>query len=105
MKKIQVIIWYVIFGFCFSSIAVAGEKATIVELVQKVKEAVNLIQEKGDDAYPIIRDKSGPFVWKGCYLFVGDLEGKMLVHPMNRKLEGRNMMGSKDVKGKLFHAA
>ena len=73
--------------------------------MQKVQEAVKLIQQKGDGAYSVIRDKKGPFVWKDCYLFVGDLQGKLLVHPMNQKLEGRNMMGSKDVKGKLFHAA
>ena len=105
MKKIQVFIWFFVIAFCFSGISFAGEKATIAEVAQKVKEAVNLIKEKGDGAYPIIRDKKGPFVWKGCYLFVGDLEGRLLVHPMNNKLEGRNMMGSKDVKGKLFHAA
>lgn len=85
--------------------ALAEEKATPQEVVQKVKEAVKLIQEKGPDAaFAVLSDKSGPFVWKNSYVVVSDLSGKMLVHPLNAKLVGNNIKGLKDVNGKLFQA-
>ena len=85
--------------------AFATEKATPREVMQKVQEAVNLIKEKGPEvAFPIIRDKNGPFVWKDSYVVVTTLNGKMLVHPYVPKLEGREMAQAKDAKGKLFQA-
>ena len=83
----------------------ADEMATPQEVVQKVKEAVKLIQDEGSEkAFKIIRDKNGPFVWKNSYVVVTTLNGKMLVHPMVPKLEGREMSRAKDAKGKLFQA-
>ena len=105
MKKVTSIVLGILLVFSFTGFTGATEKATPEELVAKIKEAVKLLEEKGDAAYDIVRDKSGPYVWKDAYLFVGDLDGKMVVHPMNKALEGRNMMGAKDVTGKLFHAA
>lgn len=102
MKKVMLLA-VGIFALVCSSAAFGEDKATPDEVVAKVKQAVQLIKEKGADAYPIIRDKNGSFVWKDTYVFVGDLEGNMLVH-INGKLEGRNMMGAKDATGKLFHA-
>ena len=85
--------------------AFAAEKATPQEVVQKVKEAVNLIKEKGaETALAIIRDKNGPFVWKDSYVVVTTMNGKMLAHPYVPKLEGREMARAKDAKGKLFQA-
>jgi hypothetical protein len=103
MRKALLLVLSGIVALVLSSNAFGVEKATPEEVIAKVKEAVKLIGEKGDAAYPIIRDKNGPFVWKDTYVFVGDMEGNMLVH-INSKLEGRNMMGAKDASGKLFHA-
>ena len=103
MKKAFVLVLFSLVTVFLSSSAFAMDKATPQEVKAKVEEAVKLIQEKGDAAYPIIRDKNGPFVWKDAYVFISKLEGTMLVH-INGKLEGRNMMGSKDATGKLFHA-
>jgi hypothetical protein len=104
MKKTFVAVLLGIFALVLSSGAFAAEKATPEEVIAKVKEAVKLIEEKGDAAYPIIRDPKGPFVWKDTYVFIGDLDGNLLVH-INPKLEGKNMMGAKNASGKLFHAA
>jgi cytochrome c len=103
MKKAFILGLFGIVTFILASTAFGMDKATPQEVKAKVEEAVKLIQEKGEDAYPIIRDKNGPFVWKDSYVFISRLEGTMLVH-INNKLEGRNMMGSKDATGKLFHA-
>ena len=101
MKKMFVAALLGIFALIVSSTAFCEEKATTEEVVAKVKEAVKLIAEKGDAAYPIIRDPKGAFVWKDTYVFVQDMEGAMLVH-INPKLEGKNMMNAKDASGKLF---
>ena len=83
----------------------ALEKATPQEVVQKVQEAIDLVKKIGPEAaLPIIRDKNGPYVWKDSYVVVTTLNGKMLVHPYNPKLEGREMARAKDAKGKLFQA-
>jgi signal transduction histidine kinase len=85
--------------------AMAGEKATPAEVIQKVNEAVALVQEKGPEAaFTVFRDKKGPFFWKGSYLFVIDFDGIMLMHPIVSKLEGRNQLNVKDVNGKMFNA-
>lgn len=105
MKRIVTLI--VVLAFMVSglaAVALAEDKATPKEVVEKVKEAVALIQEKGDEGIAAVQDKNGPFVWKDAYLFVLDFDGKMLAHPMNPALVGRNMMGVKDTKGKLFNA-
>jgi cytochrome c len=82
----------------------ADERATPAEVVQKVNEAVTLVQAKGEAAFDTFRDKNGPFIWKDSYLFVQDIEGNMYMHPFNPKLEGMNMIGAKDANGKLFIA-
>ncbi len=104
MKRVIMLLACALFLTVAATAGFAQEKATPKEVVQKVNEAVNLIKEKGDAAFDIIRDKKGPFVWKDTYLFVGDYDGIMLVHPFNAKLEGKNLLGLKDANGKLFHA-
>ncbi len=77
--------------------------ATPVEVMDKVKTAVKLIQDEGEQvALPKIRDKEGPFVWKDSYVVVTHMDGTLLVHPYRLEFEGTNQLGTKDVKGKLF---
>jgi signal transduction histidine kinase len=103
MKKLVYLFWVFVFVIAFSGVA-AAEVSTPKEVVAKVTEAVKLIEEKGEAAFDIIRDKKGPFMWKGNYLYVLSYDGVMLLHPIVPKLEGRNMTAIKDVKGKMFNA-
>jgi cytochrome c len=67
--------------------ATANQKATREECVIKCHEAAALINAKGlDNAIPVIGDLQGPFVWKDSYVFLMDLDGKMLAHPMQPQL-------------------
>jgi len=71
----------------FSSLAVAGEKATTEECVEKTHEAAAIINARGlEAAIKMIGDPKGPFVWKDSYVFLMDLKGKMLAHPMKPEL-------------------
>ena len=59
---------------------VFAESATKDECVAKCKDAAQLVTDKGiDAAIAEINKKDGPFVWKDSYVFMMDLEGKMLV--------------------------
>ncbi|MCP4747051.1 MAG: hypothetical protein GY874_13070 [Desulfobacteraceae bacterium] len=92
-----------VFGLAVQSWA---ESATKDEVVAKCNEAVESIKTKGIDAsIKAIGDKKGPFVWKDTYVFLMDMEGKMLAHPMKPELtEKGSLVGIKDKDGKAFFA-
>ncbi len=85
-----------ILGLFLAGSALA-DSATKDECVAKCKEAAQLIQDKGlDAAIAEINNKTGKFVWKDSYVFLMDLNGKMLAHPMSPGLIGKDLMGTKD---------
>ncbi|MFP4587970.1 MAG: cache domain-containing protein [Desulfohalobiaceae bacterium] len=66
--------------------AQAGE-ATKQECVVKCNEAATYVQNHGlEKAIEVIGDPDGPFVWKDSYVFLMDLDGKMLAHPIKPEL-------------------
>jgi signal transduction histidine kinase len=95
-----------LFMLCAFGIATAGETATQDECIAKSKEAADLIKSKGlEAALAVINDPKGPFVWKDSYVFSIEMEKKTVVaHPITPTLIGKNLMGMKDVNGKMFFA-
>lgn len=89
--------------FCAVSVAMA-DSATPKEVVDKCKEAAALILKDGAASFPKFNDKNGSFVWKDSYVFVFNMQGIIQTHPIKPDLRGQNLMGQKDVKGKLFTA-
>ncbi len=66
-------------------------------------KAVAYLKANGKDkAFAAFNDKKGEFVNKDLYIFVLDLNGKVIAHGANEKLIGRDMMGVKDKTGDLF---
>jgi len=86
MKKLLIIA--AVSAFFFSALnAVGGELATKDECVVKCHEAAALINSKGvEAAIEMIGDPTGPFVWKDSYVFLMNLDGKMLAHPIQPEL-------------------
>jgi hypothetical protein len=71
----------------FSSQAFGAGKATTEECVQKTHEAAAMINARGlEESIKLIGDPKGPFVWKDSYVFLMDLKGKMLAHPIQPEL-------------------
>lgn len=71
----------------FSSQTFAGEKATTEECITKVHEAAAMVKARGlEESIKLIGDPQGPFVWKDSYVFMMDLKGKVLAHPMQPEL-------------------
>lgn len=68
-------------------LAGAQQSATKEECVIKCHEAAALIISKGlEEGIKQISDPKGPFIWKDSYVFLMDLNGKMLAHPMQPEL-------------------
>jgi signal transduction histidine kinase len=72
------------------------EKCFLMDLVDA---AARLVEEKGRDAFAVLRDKSGPFIFKNTYVFVDLPDGLELVNPAFPQLESVNMMDYKDSLG------
>jgi signal transduction histidine kinase len=64
-----------------------------------VNRAGDLIEEKGKEAFPLLRDKTGPFVFMDTYVFVMTPDGTELVNVAEPSLEGKNLIELKDVLG------
>jgi cytochrome c len=79
-----------------------GESATKDEVISQCEAAGKLIQDKGiEAAIAAIGDKEGPFVWKDTYVFLMDLDGKMLAHPIKPELtESDDLLQVADTDGK-----
>ena len=73
------------------------DKAFITDLVNR---AAGLIEKQGKGAFGQLRDRQGPFVFMDTYVFVDSPEGTELVNAGQPSLEGKNLMGVRDVKGK-----
>ncbi len=86
---------------CFSAMAWA-ESATKDEVIAKCEAAAKMVHEKGVvEAGKAIGDKMGPFVWKDTYVFLMDLDGKMIAHPIKPELtEEDNLLQVADTDGK-----
>jgi len=75
-------------------------------IVAKVDEACQLLKKEGPAAFPKFKGKGSPFLFEGTYIWIHSLkETKMLVHPIKFKMEGNELIGLKDEKGKRFFVA
>jgi signal transduction histidine kinase len=70
------------------------------ELVSFVNDAADLFAEKGKDAYIEFGEKNSKWFLGTKYIFIYDLTGKCVFHPVLRELEGTNLLGLKDMNGK-----
>lgn len=71
---------------------------TLIEDV--VGRAAALIGERGKEAFVLLRDRTGPFVFMDTYVFVHTPDGIELVNPAQPTLEGRNLLDLRDLQGK-----
>jgi signal transduction histidine kinase len=74
------------------------ERCFVVDIVN---DAAALIEKEGKNAFALLRDKAGPFIFMNTYVFVDIPEGVELVNPAFPNIEGKNLMDYKDTNGKL----
>jgi cytochrome c len=80
----------------------AKTKPTPEMIIEKVGKAHKLLSEKGEEAFGKFKGKDSEFIFAGTYIWIHDMEGVMLMHPIKYKMEGKRMIGLKDKNGKLF---
>lgn len=73
------------------------EKAFIEDMVDR---AATLVAERGPDAFGLLRDRTGPFVFMDTYVFVERTDGVELVNPAQPAMEGMNLLDIRDQRGK-----
>ena len=97
MKRFAQVVLGVGVVLCLAGMAMAAEMGTKDECVAKTKEAGKMVTEKGvEAAIAEVNKKDGKFVWKDTYVFLMDLDGKMIAHPMSPALVGKNVLDMKD---------
>jgi len=102
MKKFAAITLVIIAGIAHISNALADSAAKDI-CVAKVKEAVQMINEKGlDAAIAQINRKDGGFAWKDSYVFVVDFQGRTVANPLFPDHVGMNQMGLTNKDGRMI---
>jgi signal transduction histidine kinase len=87
---------------CVVGSGVYNDRMERAFVVDAVRDAVGLIEARGTGAFPMFHDPKGPFLAKDGYVFVLDMTGVELVNPAFPSLEGRNLLGVKDPRGKFL---
>ncbi len=82
MKKIAVTLLLLFLGLVLGGTAFAQEETTRDEIVAKCKEAAEMLLADRDAGIAEIANKEGRFVWKDTYVFLMDMQGNMLAHPI-----------------------
>lgn len=100
MKKAAIITMALMFVCCLATGVFAGAKE---DAMAKCKEAAEMIKGKGVDAATAeINKKDGKFVTKTTYVFLMNMKGEMLGHPIKPSLIGKNLAETPDKTGKKF---
>lgn len=76
--------------------------ATPKEILEKVEQAAKLIKKDGAKAYPKFKGKGSEYIFGGTYIWIHNLKGVMLMHPIKPHMVGKNLAGLKDGNGKRF---
>jgi signal transduction histidine kinase len=72
------------------------------KMIALVEKAAALIRERGENAFDEFRKKGSEWLQGDVYIFVVNMDGKNLCHPVTPELEGRDLLDLKDPDGKEF---
>jgi len=104
MKKLVMfgMVVMVLFGFTGKGFA-AGKRGTAAEAEAMVKKAIAMAKAKGNEAtFAEINNTKGQFTDRDLYVFVYDMNGKVMAHGQNLKMIGKELIDMKDADGKEF---
>ncbi|MBP8745924.1 MAG: cache domain-containing protein [Syntrophorhabdus sp.] len=72
------------------------------QLINLVREAAKLIEQKGESCFSEFKKKGGKWLHGDTYVFVIDTKGFVFVNPSRPELEGKEQISLKDLIGKPF---
>ncbi|MGD2098658.1 MAG: cache domain-containing protein [Desulfobacterales bacterium] len=70
------------------------------QIVSVVQEAAALIKRQGEEVFPLFRKKGSKWFQGDMYLFIYDLNGTNVVHPVQPEFEGKDLIDLQDINGK-----
>ncbi|WP_048919967.1 cache domain-containing protein [Rufibacter radiotolerans] len=73
---------------------------TAPELMNLVRQAADLLQQQGEEAYPQFREKNSKWLNDETYFFVLGFDGTRVFHAAEPTTEGINVLEQKDALGK-----
>lgn len=83
----------------------AQETAGPEDIIKKVREASAFLSQTREAGLESFNERQSRWVFKDTYVFVFNCDkGRILAHPINPKLIGKNLMGLKDIRGNYFFA-
>lgn len=99
MKRVAVILAVLLVSLCLVGNVWADEKEKVVDVCKQAAEAI-----KADPVAALceINKKDGKYVDGDLYVFVMNMDGVMMAHPMKPALIGKNLTEFKDQAGKAF---
>jgi signal transduction histidine kinase len=106
MKKFHLLLAASIVLF-FAATVLHAESLTPELCKAKAKAAASVLKAEGDAAFDKIKDPNGEFRFadgKG-YVWVHDLDGIMLMHPIKPALDGKGLLDMRDVNGVYLFVA
>ncbi len=92
-------------GMLAGHTAVAGDEAGTPEQAEAmVKQAIAFLNQEGlEKTLKEAARSDGPFVSGAIYVTVNSMDGRIVAHPINTRLAGRNMIHLRDVDGRYFY--
>lgn len=86
----------------FSAFAGDPTQTEAKQVIAFVDKAAALLASKGKAAFPEFKVKGGEWLRGDDYIFVYDMKGTPLMHPIYPHLEGINLIDLKDIHMKAF---
>lgn len=80
----------------------ASVKPTPQTIIDRVSDACKLVEKEGTKAFPKFKGNGSAFIFAGTYLWICDLRGKVLMHPLKPIMENQNWSALRDSNGKPF---
>lgn len=81
-----------------------GTPITPDQIIARVEKAAALVQAEGIKSMDKFRGSS-EFIGNGTYVWIHNLKGVMVMHPMKNRLDGKQVLGIKDPNGKRLFSA
>lgn len=99
----------VIAAFFLLAFAPPGHSETLTPQIckEKAQAAAALLKAEGDAAIPKIKDEKGPFRFAdgAGYVWIHNLDGVMVMHPIKPAMDGTGLLDTRDVNGVALFAA
>lgn len=80
-----------------------NESATPEEVIEKIRQAAELLKARGEEGLEMLRSPKSEFVWKDAYLFIIDLEKSLVLsNPAFPEREGGDIRQHLDWNQKFY---